>query len=334
MVQYFLRSVVGKADILNLHSTPNMFHRHSIRRVGNSGLGAHQLDKPVQSGKSVGEQLGKVGQLTHRCDERGDIQAEGDQIHIVHAFAHDEPAASGDHRHVQQRHEQLHGGVEPPHLLMKPPLGGLEGLVGTVEPLLLDGLVAKGLDGADAAEAGFDLGVDGAGFLLGGNGSTAHTASQQHQHRQKHRNDGHHDQCHAPFDGEHHRQRAHDGDDGDGQVLRSVMGQLRQFKKIGGQPAHQLPCAVAVIKVEAQHLHMVEQVSPDVRLHPDAESVPPVGHNVVQYRPQHKGQRHDCHHHKEHAVVFLRQPLIQRSPGYQRERQIHQRNEDRAAHVQ
>ena len=288
----------------------------------------------MQSGKSVGEQLGKVGQLTHRGDERGDIQAEGDQIHIVHAFAHNEPAASGDHRHVQQRHEQLHGGVEPPHLLMKPPLGGLEGLVGTVEPLLLDGLVAKGLDGPDAAETGFDLGVDGAGFLLGGNGSTAHSAPQQHQHRQKHRDDGHHDQCHAPFDGEHHGQRTHDGDDGDGQVLRSVMGQLRQFKKIGGQPAHQLPCAVAVIKVEAQHLHMAEQVSPDVRLHPDAEGVPPVGHNVVQYRPQHKGQRHDCHHHKEHTVVFLRQPLIQRCPGYQRKRQIHQRDQNRAPHIQ
>ena len=217
---------------------------------------------------------------------------------------------------------------------MKAPLGGLEGLVGAVEPLLLDGLVAEGLHRADAAETGFDLGVDGAGLLLGRHRSAAHAAPQQHQYHQKHRNDGHDDQCHAPLDTEHHRQRTHDGDDGDGQILRPVVGQLRQLEKIGGQAAHQLAGTVAVIEIKAQRLHMMEQIPADIRLHPDAEGMAPVGDDIVKPRPQHKGQRHNGHHCEKHTVVLLRQPLVQRRAADQRKGQIHHGDQDGAADIQ
>ena len=334
IVQHLVGAVVGKADAVHVDGAPHRGHRLCVGVVGNGGLGAHQLDEPVQSREAVGEQLGKVGQLPHRGDKRGDVQAEGDQIHIVHPVAHYQPAAPGDNRHVQQCDEQLHGGVEPAHLLMEAPFGGLEGLVGAVEPLLLDGLVAEGLHRADTAETGFDLGIDGAGLLLGRHRGAAHAAPQQHQHHQKHRNDGHDDQRHAPLDAEHHRQRTHDGDQRDGQILRPVVGQLRQLEKIGGQAAHQLAGAVAVIEIKAQHLHVVEQIPADVRLHPDTEGVTPIGHDIIEARPQHKGQRHNDHHREKHPVVLLRQPLVQRHAADQRKGQIHHGDEDGAADIQ
>ena len=217
---------------------------------------------------------------------------------------------------------------------MKAPLGGFERLVGAVEPLLLDTLVAEGLHRADTAETGLDLGIDGAGLLLGRHRGAAHPAPQQHQHHQKHRNDGHDDNGHAPLDAEHHRQRAHDGDDGDGQILRPVVGQLRQLEQVGGQAAHQLSRAVAVIEIEAQRLHMMEQVAADIRLHTNAEGVAPVGDDVVQSCPQHKGQRHHRHDDKEHPVVLLRQPVVQRRAGDQRKGQIHHGNQNGAADIQ
>ena len=179
MVQHLVGTVVGKTDVVHVDGAPHRRHRRGVRRVGDGGLGAHQLNKAVQSRKAIGKQLREVGQLPHRRNKRGDVQAEGDQIHIVHAAAHHQPAAAGNDRHVQQRHKQLHGGVEPPHLLVKAPLGGLERLIGAVEPLLLDTLVAEGLHRADTAETGLDLGVDGAGFLLGRHRGAAHPAPQQ-----------------------------------------------------------------------------------------------------------------------------------------------------------
>ena len=89
-----------------------------------------------------------------------------------------------------------------------------------------------------------------------------------------------------------------------------MVGQLRQLEQVGGQAAHQLSRAVAVIEIEAQRLHMMEQVAADIRLHPDAEGVAPVGDDVVQSCPQHKGQRHHRHGDKEHPVVLLRQPVV------------------------
>ena len=45
----------------------------------------------------------------------------------------------------------------------------------------------------------------------------------------------------------------------DEQVLRPVVGQLRQLKQVRGQAAHQLAGAVFIVKVKAQVLHMANR---------------------------------------------------------------------------
>ena len=165
---------------------------------------------------------------------------------------------------------------------MEAALGGFEHLVGLVEALLLLRLVGERLGGADAGQAGLDGGVDGAGLLLGGAGRIAHLTAAAHGRPQQHRHQHQQHQRQLPPHGEHHRQRAEDGDEGDEQVLRPVVGQLRQLEQVAGQAAHELAGAVLVVEVEAQLLHMVVQVAADVRLHPDAEGVSPVGHHEIQ----------------------------------------------------
>ena len=60
-----------------------------------------------------------------------------------------------------------------------------------------------------------------------------------------------------------------------------MVGQLRELKQIRGQPGHQLARPIAVVKIEAQLLHMAEQIPANVRLHPDAKGMAEIGHNVI-----------------------------------------------------
>ena len=207
-------------------------------------------------------------------------------------------------------------------------------LNGLVEPLLLGVLVGEGLGGADAGQAGLDGGVDGTGLLLGSAGGGAHLFPAAQRRQQQHRQHHQQHQRQLPADAEHHDQRAHDGHKRDKQILRPVVGQLRHLEQVAGQAAHQLAGTVLVVEVKAQLLHMVVQVAADIRLHPDAEGVAPVGHHEVQPRANYIGCHHQRHHDEEHPELLFRQPRVQRGAGHQRKRQIHHGDEERAGHVQ
>ena len=217
---------------------------------------------------------------------------------------------------------------------MKATLGGLEHLVGLVEPLLLGFFVGKGLGGPHAGQTGLDGGVDGAGLDLGGPGGGAHLPAAAQGHGQQDRQQHQQYQRQLPAQGEHHRQRAHDGHQGDEQILRPVVGQLRQLKQVTGQAAHQLAGAVAVVEVEAQLLNVAVQIAADIRLHADAEGVAPVGHHEVQRRAQYIGGHHHRHDDEEYPELPLGQPGIHGGAGHQRERQVDAGDEERAGQVQ
>ena len=129
---------------------------------------------------------------------------------------------------------------------MKAAFGGFEHIIGLIEALLLPAFIAEGLGGADAGQARLDFGVDGAGFLLGRPGGPAHGPAAAQHHQQKHGDNQRHHQRKTPLDGKHHCQCADDGDSGDEQILRPVVGQLRQLEQVAGQAAHQLAGTVLV----------------------------------------------------------------------------------------
>ena len=216
---------------------------------------------------------------------------------------------------------------------MEDPLGGLEGGVGAVELLELRPLVGEGLGRADAGEAGLNVGVDDGGFLLHGGGGLAHGAAAGPDHGEEHRDDAGNHQGQPPLDGEHDGQGPRDGDAGDEDVLRAVVGQLRDVEEVRRQAAHELPGAVFVVVVEAQLLHVAEEVVADVRLHQDAEGVAPVADDIGQQGPEDKGGKHHRHHAEEGLVGASRQQLIHAPPGHGGKGQVDHGNQQGAAEV-
>ena len=213
-------------------------------------------------------------------------------------------------------------------------LGGLEHLVRAVEAALLLVLVAEGLRRPHTGQARLNLGVDSTGLLLGGAARAAHAAPPVHHRQHEHRQNHAHDQRHAPLDRKHHRERAHDRHDRDKEILGAMVRQLRQLKEVGCQAAHELAGAVLVVEVEAQLLHVREEVAADVRLDADAEGVAPVAHDEKQDRADDKRDEDDRHHGEEHTVALVRQPVVHRCARDQRKRQIHQRDEKGTGHIE
>ena len=217
---------------------------------------------------------------------------------------------------------------------MELPLGGFEHLVGRRKPGIFRRLVAEGLGRADAGQAGFDLRVDVAGFLLDTGGGPGQVLPHGENHNQENRDHHRHNERQPPLDRSHHNQRADDGNHGGQQVLRAVVGKLRQLKQVGGEPVHQLAGPVTVVKIEAHLLHMPEQVRPDVRFHPDAEGMAVIAYNIIQSRPQDIAAHHDGHDDEKRPVHPVRQHFVQGAACHQRERKINQRNHQRAGNVQ
>ena len=171
------------------------------------------------------------------------------------------------------------------------------------------------------------------GFLLHRHGNPAHIAAHGHNDHNKNRDQNAHNQCQLPADGSHHNQGADDGYGRGQQILRAVVGKLRQLKQVGGQPAHQLAGTVRVIKIIAELLHMPEQIRPDVRLYPDAEGMAEIADNVVEYGPQNIKGHGRGHQGKKHLILSVGQQIIQGFPGHQREGQIDEGDQHRAGDV-
>ena len=216
---------------------------------------------------------------------------------------------------------------------MELPLGGLEAVVGGLELAQLRLLVGKGLGGADAGEAGLDVGVDDGGALLYTPGCLLHGPPADPDHHKENGQDHGDHQRQPPLNRKHDGQGPCDGDAGDEDVLRSVVGKLGDVEEVRRQAAHELACAVAVKVVKAQLLHMAEQVPANVRLHQDAEGVAPVANDIGQRRPQDEGRQHHRHDGEEGLVGTFRQQLVHAPAGDVGKGQVDEGDHQRTAKI-
>ena len=326
-------AVIGKGDVVNVNSPFDIFQCFRVGLVLHIGLRTHNLHKSVQAREAVGEQLREIAQLAHGIHKGRNIQVEGDEIPVVHLATHDVVAAEAHDNDVQQAQKKFHAAVKQSHGLVEFPLGGLVDFICRVEPADFRRLVGKCLGGADTGQAALNLLIDVARLFLGAHRGPGHPPAHSHGHRQKHRDGHRHHQRQLPPNGQHHRQGTQNGQAAGEQVLRAVVGKLRQLEQVGGQPGHELAGAVAVVVVKAQLLHMGEQVRADVRLHPDAEGMAVVGDYIVEKRAQHIAQRHRQHDEKEGSVELVGKQVVQSLPGNQREGQINGGNTHGTAQV-
>ena len=84
--------------------------------------------------------------------------------------------------------------------------------------------------------------------------------------------------------------------------------------------------AVAVVKVEAEGLHVGEERLADVGLDADAERVAPIGNDIIEQRTDDVGQHDDAHDDEECLVLQIGQERVDRLAGDDRIGQVDQRN--------
>ena len=326
--------LVGEGHVLHVDPALHALQLHGVRFVLQIRLQAHQVHEAAQARHAVHQGLRQVGQLADGVDEGARIEAESDEVHVVHLALHDEPAAHGDDHHRHDAHEELHGAHEPGHGAIPLLLGGLEALVGPQELLVLRVLVGEGFGGAHPGDTGLDVGVDARHVLLDHLGGPHHVLPVEVGHHQEHRDQQHHHQGQPPLDGEHDGHGPHHRDTGDEQVLRPVVGQLGDVEELGGHAAHEVARAVLVIEAEGEGLEVGEQVLADVRLHQHTEGVSPVANGVPQRRPQEIGRDKHHDHGKKGPIPALGDELVHAHPADVGEGQVHHGDHQRTGHIQ
>ena len=243
-------------------------------------------------------------------------------------------AAEGDDQHRHDAHAELQAGLVHRHGPVIAPLGPPEPGIGPLELVDLGGLVGEGLGGAHAGDGGLQLPVDAGHLPLDLRRGVHHPPALEDGEEEKQRHHGKDHEGQLPPDGEHDQKGARQGDGGDEQVLGAVVGQLGDLEQVGGDPAHERTGAVLVVEGEGQILHVGEEGGADVRLDAYPQQVAPVGDGEVKDPLEQVGQQQGGHHGEEQAEQPLGQHVLHGVPGDQRKGQIHQRDAQRAEHVQ
>ena len=325
---------VGEGDPLQIQVALHRRQLHSVGGILDVGLGAHQLHKPGEARHALHELLHKGGELADGGDEGGDVEGEGDQVGVVHPPLHDEVSAQSDDDHRHDPHAQLHSRLVGGHDLVIAPLGPPELVVGGVELPVLLRLVGEGLGGADAGQGGLHLPVDYRQLALHRHAGPAHPPALENGEDRKDGNHHKHRQGQLPPDGQQHAEGPEEGDAGDEQILRAVVGQLPDLKEVAGDPAHELSRAVFIKKGEGQGLHVGEQIPADVRFNVHAHEMAPVGDDKVHDPLQKIGQQQNGHHGEKGLVKALGQKRLHGQPGDVRKGQVYRADDGGTEHIQ
>lgn len=196
------------------------------------------------------------------------------------------------------------------------------------------GLVAEGLNDADAAKRLFqadveiaDAGIDRAP----GGGHAPAIDDHDGQHR---RHDQRHDQRQLRMKPEHQQEGADKGHQRDEGILGAVMGDLADLLQIAGDAGDQLAGPGAVIPAPRQARQVVEGAGAHRGLDIDAQLVAPVDHHRQQARIDRVKHQKSARRRQCQRPVALRQQVVDEGRDRQRKGQFQQARHDRAAEIQ
>ena len=334
VVQNSLSLLIRKGHMIHVDVTLHVLKRKRALAVLKLRLRPHQLHKSVEPRRTVCNHLRCVRKLPDGAHKGRDIQAEGNQVDDIQLALHNEGAAHCDHRHGQHAEEKFHRRIELRHGAVKAEFCPAIALIRLFELLQLLRLIGKGLRRPDSGKLRLKFRVDRGNRHLHLARCIPHVKPAEHHNRKKDRQHQRKNQGKSPLNPEHENQCAKDGHRRNKQVLRRVMRHLRHVKKICRQAAHQLPHAVVIEEAVIQFLDVPEQISPDVRLDPRPEVMPPVADNVIENRPQRIRDGHDQHDRPEGPPRVVRKQRVHAPARHPRKRKIDHRNQKRAHHVQ
>ena len=315
---------VVEAHVVIIHLPAHRRQGSGVRRVGNVGLHAHQLQKALEAGRAVGEYLHEVDQCADGGDERRHIQRERDEVDVVDLTAHDVRAAERDDHDLHGRHRKLHPALKHAHGAVPVGLAVLVAVVAGEKLLALDGLVRECLGCAHAGDAGLDDGVDLGLPALDGDVCVVHALALADRDPQRQRHEQQQHERELPADRRQDRERAAERDHRREQILRPVVRQLRNGKEVARHAAHEHARAVAVKEAEAHRLQMLKELLTHIRFDEHAALVADDGHGVFEHGLEQiccQKRRHDG---EECAEQSQRQQVLHRLPRDIGKRQIRQ----------
>ena len=275
---------VGEADALVADVAAERRRGHGAGAIDHVGRRRHELLVAAEAGDPLGVELEHRLDLLDRPEEDVHQQQEADEAagrqvardHVVGARHH--------HHHVGEAQPQVAERDARRHHPVRLELGGAVGEVVAREQRPLVVLVGEGLHHPDAADVLLDAVVElgdpveeraPVGGQAGAVAPREPDAERQHQpgqDRERH------------VEGEHQRQRAHQGHDGHEGVLGAVVGDLADFLEVLGQARDQVAGLVLVEVPEGEPLQVVEGVGAQVGLDVHAQHVAPVRHHRHQRR--------------------------------------------------
>jgi hypothetical protein len=149
-----------------------------------------------------------------------------------------------------------------------------------------------------------------------------------------HQGNGHRkEQSHFPANGKDQNKGTQQGEGGDKEIFRAVVGKFRDFKKIRGNPGHKLARPVIVVKREGKGLEVAKKIPPHVRFNISADSVAPVSYEPGKTHPQYIDKEHAGRYDKETPVEIPGQEFFDGVLGHHGEGQIHGGDQGREDHV-
>ena len=327
-------SHVCKAYMVKANFTADVTERHSVRRILNLRLGAHQFDKAGEPCAALCINLHELDEFPHRREEGRHIEREGEQIYKVHFTLHDQVTADSNDCHLHDADRGFDAGIEKAHRLVIADLALLEGLIGSIEFGILRAFGRKGFGGANAGDAALNGGIDFTGPDLDIPVRVLHTHALVDGKDNAEREKNDQDERKPGIDHEQNDESAKQRRAAGQNVLRPVVCQLDDFEQITGDTCHQHTGSVPIKEREGQRLHVGEDIAAHVCLNEGTHAMPDDRDQILKKGAQKIGDEKRRHNEKEGAKVLLRQGRIHGPACYIRKSKINQCNGERETHIQ
>ena len=311
------------------------------QRAGVYGIGIlclrsllHDFTEAGEAGHTILQLLQQRSQAVYGLQEDIDIQQICGKVTGIDVAIEKEQAAGHQHHQIQHIGEELHAGMEDTHGFIGTRTGGYISFIGLVKLRRFIFAGGVGTGHANTGDCSLYVGIDLTGLNTGVTKRFGHhTASLdgKEDHQRQHQE---HQNSQVNIDTAQHNKCAHQRNGGNQQVLGAVMCQLRYVLQIVDHTGHNDAGLVLIKEGKRQFLQFGEHIPAHISLHPHADDMAPVLNHKVQAGLCHIDQQHDHRPSDQQLKLFIGHIYIDDVTGNDGIKQITNRHQQTAEHIQ
>ena len=293
--QHVLLAVsVVEAHTAEFHLTANVIYGNSPLGIGDLRLSVHNLAKSLNTRKTALELLGKLHDPSNRCQQSGNEHKVSHVIRRAYLVFHHKHSTHDHHNDIHNTVKKPSGGLKSRHSVVDLLFYAKKSLVSPVELLLLKGFVGKGLDHTDTEQTVLYRGIQLTHLNARLPKALTHTPVKEGKHNKHNGNYRKNSKCQRNT----HRAKNNKGadylDTRNKELLGTVMGKLRNIKKVAGNSRHKTAHLGVVIVGKGKLLQMPEEIPTHIGLKPSTHNMPHRRHIIMRHRVD--DTKHDIKH--------------------------------------